>query len=97
MEKAPARTRAFSLLKVIVKTSRTSVSSCIEDQALANINASKPTRHKREAGSKEGEDRIVNGADAGTQPWLASLAQEFPNGHLLIQCGGSLINRRFVL
>ena len=46
-----------------------------------------------------GEDRIVNGAEAEVQPWLASLAfrKQNPHPHYFIHCGGALINRRYVL
>ena len=43
-----------------------------------------------------GEDRIVNGAEAETQPWLASIAKK-QHGAYFIHCGGALINRRYVL
>ena len=43
-----------------------------------------------------GEDRIVNGAEAEVQPWLASLAYR-KQGVFFIHCGGALINRRYVL
>ena len=43
-----------------------------------------------------GEDRIVNGAEAETQPWLASIAEKQRSGYF-IHCGGALINRRYVL
>ena len=43
-----------------------------------------------------GEDRIVNGAEAETQPWLASIATK-QRGVYFIHCGGALINRRYVL
>ena len=42
------------------------------------------------------EDRIVNGAEAETQPWLASIAEKQRGGYF-IHCGGALINRRYVL
>ena len=40
------------------------------------------------------EDRIVNGYEVDTQPWLASL---FHLQYQMIFCGGALINRRYVL
>ena len=46
--------------------------------------------------SEGGEDRIVNGAEAETQPWLASIAEKQRGGYF-IHCGGALINRRYVL
>ena len=46
--------------------------------------------------SRGGEDRIVNGAEAEVQPWLASLAYR-KQGAFFIHCGGALINRRYVL
>merc|ERR1719334_1537625 len=44
-----------------------------------------------------GEDYIVNGFKADSQPWFASLAIEEDHGQLIPQCGGALINRRYVL
>ena len=44
------------------------------------------------------EDRIVNGAEAETQPWLASLIELDEEARTWTPtCGGSLINKRFVL
>jgi len=42
------------------------------------------------------EDRIVNGFEADSRPWFASLATVM-NGELYPFCGGALINRRYVL
>ena len=40
------------------------------------------------------DDRIVNGYNVDTQPWLASLLHKQYNA---ITCGGALINKRYVL
>merc|ERR1719334_2436311 len=39
-----------------------------------------------------GEDYIVNGFKADSQPWFASLAIEEDHGQIIPQCGGALIN-----
>ena len=53
-------------------------------------------RRKRSTNEALGsdDDRIVNGYNVDTQPWLASLLHKQYNA---ITCGGALINRRYVL
>ena len=55
-------------------------------------------RRKRSTNETVGsdDDRIVNGYNVDTQPWLASLLH-IQYKYNAITCGGALINRRYVL
>jgi len=54
-------------------------------------------REKREATISEGEeDRIVNGYSANARPWYATVYEKL-GGRYLLNCGGSIINRRYIL
>ena len=49
---------------------------------------------EEETGEQQ-EDRIVNGIETKTQPWMATLATS--DGKAKIKCGGALINKRYIM
>ena len=52
-------------------------------------------KHAEEETEEEQEDRIVNGIETKTQPWMATLATS--DGKAKIKCGGALINKRYIM
>ena len=42
------------------------------------------------------EDRIVNGYSADSRPWMATFGQ-MEGDALTLNCGGALLNHRFIL
>ena len=56
---------------------------------------SEETHTEEEETREQQEDRIVNGIETKTQPWMATLATS--DGKAKIKCGGALINKRYIM
>ena len=52
-------------------------------------------KSEEEETREQQEDRIVNGIETKTQPWMATLATS--DGKAKIKCGGALINKRYIM